>query len=137
MALTEKVVIDKIEVLENGFIQVREATVIEKDGVELTRSFGRQTLSPGQDLTGQSPKVVAIANVVWTDEVVAQYRASQAPVVARITPAGEPLLETPAEPVAPVGAVLMPPPPEPAPAEPEPAPAEPEPTPEEPVEAEE
>jgi hypothetical protein len=77
MALSEKVVIDKVEVLENGFVQVRQATIIEKDGIELARSFHRWVLTPGQDLEGQDPKVVAIAKAVWTDEVVDAYLDSQ------------------------------------------------------------
>jgi hypothetical protein len=77
MALSEKVVIDKVEVLENGCIQVRQATIIEKDGVELARTFHRWALAPGQDLEGQDPKVVAIAQAVWTDEVVDAYLDSQ------------------------------------------------------------
>ena len=74
MSLSEKTVIDKIEVLENGAIQVRQANIIEKDGKELTRNFHRHVLQPGDDLTDQDTKVVAIANVVWTPEVIAAYQ---------------------------------------------------------------
>lgn len=70
MSLLEKKVIDKIEILENGKIQVREATIIEKDGVEIHRSFHRHIVYPGQDLTDQDSKVVAVANAVWTQEVI-------------------------------------------------------------------
>jgi hypothetical protein len=76
MALTEKKIVDKMEILENGKIQVREATIIEKDGVEIHRSFHRHIIYPGQDLTGQDPKVVAVANAVWTQEVIDAYLAS-------------------------------------------------------------
>lgn len=79
MALSEKVVIDKVEVLENGFVQVREATVIEKDGTELTRTFRRWVLAPGDDLSQQDPKVAAIATAVWTDEVLEAYLESLTP----------------------------------------------------------
>jgi hypothetical protein len=75
MALIEKKIVDKMEILENGKIQVREATIIEKDGVEIHRSFHRHIVYPGQDLTGQDPKVVAVANAVWTQEVVDAYLA--------------------------------------------------------------
>jgi hypothetical protein len=78
MALTEKTIIDKIEVIENNSIQVRTATIIEKDGTELTRTFHRHVLAPGADLTNEDPKVQAIANAIWTEEIIAVYQASQA-----------------------------------------------------------
>jgi hypothetical protein len=68
-----------MEILENGKIQVREATIIEKDGVEIHRSFHRHIVYPGQDLTGQDPKVVAVANSIWTQEVIDAYLASLTP----------------------------------------------------------
>ena len=73
MALTKETVVDKIEVLEMGQVQVRTATRIDEDGTVLSSSFHRHVLTPGQDLTDQDPKVVAIANAVWTDEVVTAY----------------------------------------------------------------
>jgi hypothetical protein len=76
MALTEKTIIDKIEVIENNSIQVRTATIIEKDGTELTRTFHRHVLAPGADLTNEDPKVQAIANAIWTEEIIAAYSAS-------------------------------------------------------------
>jgi len=75
MALTKITVTDKIETLENGTIQVRTATRVLEDGAVLSSSFHRHILHPGQDLTDQDPKVVAIANAVWTDEVVTAYEA--------------------------------------------------------------
>jgi hypothetical protein len=77
MALTEKTIIDKIEVIENNSIQVRTATIIEKDGTELTRTFHRHVLSPGADTTNEDPKVQAIASAIWTEEIIAAYQASQ------------------------------------------------------------
>lgn len=74
MALTERSTIDRIEVLENGVIQVRRADIVERDGVEIAKSYHRWTLSPGQDLTGQEQRVVDIANAAWTPEVVAAYQ---------------------------------------------------------------
>jgi len=76
MALTEKTIIDKIEVIENSSIQVRTATIIEKDGTELTRTFHRHVVAPGADLTNEDPKVQAIANAIWTEEIIAAYQAS-------------------------------------------------------------
>ena len=75
MALVKKTVVDKVETLENGTIQVRTATRIDEDGTVLSSSFHRHTLSPGQDLTNEDPKVVAIASAVWTPEVIAAYEA--------------------------------------------------------------
>lgn len=84
MSLSEKKIIDKIEVLENGKIQVREATVIEKDGTEIHRSFHRHIVYPGQDLEGQNPKVAAIANAIWTEEIVQAYQAQVAANQAKL-----------------------------------------------------
>jgi hypothetical protein len=75
MAITKTTVVDQITVTENGIILYREATKIIEDGVELTKTYHRSSLTPGQDLTGQPAQVVAIANTVWTDEVVAAYQA--------------------------------------------------------------
>ena len=77
MALTEKTIIDKIEVLENNSIQVRTANIIEKDGVELTRTFHRHVVVPGADITNEDTKVQAIANAIWTDEVINAYQELQ------------------------------------------------------------
>jgi len=70
MALSKTIVVDKIEVLERGQIQVRTATVVDEDGTELSRNFHRQVLTPGDDTTGQSDRVVDIAVATWTTEVV-------------------------------------------------------------------
>jgi hypothetical protein len=78
MALTKTEVVDKIEVLENGTIQVRCATRIDEDGTVLSSSFHRHVLSPGDDLTDQDLKVSAIANATWTPEVVSAYEATVA-----------------------------------------------------------
>jgi len=74
MAITKEVVIDQITVTENGIILYREATKIIEDGKELTKTYHRTSLTPGQDLTGQPAQVTAIANTVWTDEVVTKYQ---------------------------------------------------------------
>lgn len=76
MALTERNTIDKIEVLENGIIQIRQANIVERDGTEIAKTYHRWTLTPGQDLTGQDQRVVDVANAVWTAEVVAAYAAT-------------------------------------------------------------
>ena len=75
MALEKQITIDKIEVVENGTLQVRECTNIVEDGNVISSNYYRWTLSPGADLTGQDSKVIAIANAVWTPEVIAAYQA--------------------------------------------------------------
>lgn len=65
MALTKEVVIDKIEVLENGAIQVRQATRVLEDGEVLSQSYHRHVLEKGADLTNEDPKVAAVATAAW------------------------------------------------------------------------
>lgn len=85
MALTESTEYDRIEVVKNGFtIQVRKATVIKKDGVELTRQFNRYTLNPGYlasdgtwtptDYSSEPDQVKNICNAIWTDSLIADYK---------------------------------------------------------------
>jgi DNA-binding transcriptional LysR family regulator len=78
MAITKEKVIDQITVTENGVVLYREATRIIEDGVQLTQTYHRTSLTPGQDLTGQPANVVAICNAAWTAEVVAAYQAQVA-----------------------------------------------------------
>ena len=85
MALTESIEYDKIEVVgQYKAVQVRKATVIKKDGTELTRTFERYVLHPGQldasdnlvdtDLSAQPAEVSAICNAAWTDTVKNNYK---------------------------------------------------------------
>ena len=75
-ALTESFAY-KIEVNENNSsIGVRRADIISKDSVEIARSYHRSLFNPGDDLSGQPQEVQDIAAVVWTDEVIAAYKAS-------------------------------------------------------------
>ena len=76
MALIEKQIVDLVELVQTNHIQVRTANIIEKDGTEIARTFHRHVLAPGDDVTNQDPKVQAIANAVWTAEVIAAYQAS-------------------------------------------------------------
>jgi len=76
MAITEKQIVDKVELIESNHIQVRTATIIEKDGTELTRTFHRHVLAPGDDVSGEDPKVQAIASAIWTEEIIAAFQAS-------------------------------------------------------------
>jgi urease accessory protein UreE len=75
MALEEVSVIDKIEVLELGGIQVRRKDKVLKDGVEIAATFHRHVVNPGDDLTNEDPKVIAVAEAIWTEEVIAAYQA--------------------------------------------------------------
>ena len=85
MALTETQENDKIEVVNKWNIQVRNATIIKKDGVELTRSFHRKVSTPGTldasdnlvdtDISGEDADVQAICNAAWTTQVKADYKA--------------------------------------------------------------
>ena len=76
MALTERTVEYKIEIVGDfKYIQVRTATIIEHDGVEISRSFSRHVVAPDADVSGESPEVQAIAAAVHTDEVKAAYQA--------------------------------------------------------------
>ena len=82
MALTKETVVDKIEVLEMGQVQVRTATRVLEDGAVLSSSFHRHVLSPGDDLTDQDPKVSAIATATWTPEVISAYETKMAAELA-------------------------------------------------------
>ena len=86
MALTESIEYDKIEVVgQYKTVQVRKATVIKKDGVEISRSFHRYVLSAGQlddsdnlvetDLSAEPAEVSAVCNAVWTDSIKAAWKA--------------------------------------------------------------
>ena len=76
MALTEETVQDKIEIVsEHKFVQVRTATVIKRDGVEISRSFSRHVVAPDADMSGESAEVQAIAAAVHTQAVKDAYAA--------------------------------------------------------------
>ena len=65
MALTKEIVIDKIEVLEDGAVHVRTATRIIEDGELLSQSYHRHVLQRGDDLANEDPRVVAVAEAAW------------------------------------------------------------------------
>jgi hypothetical protein len=76
MSLTKQAVIDQITVTENGTVLYREATRIMEDGLQLSQTYHRTSLTPNQDLTGVPANVAAICNVAWTAEVIAAYQAA-------------------------------------------------------------
>jgi hypothetical protein len=82
MAITKETVVDKIEVLEMGEVQVRTATVIKEDDTEVNRTFHRHVLNPrtksgdtwgDTDISGEDARVQAIANATWTSDVKSAY----------------------------------------------------------------
>lgn len=74
MALTEETIQDKIEIVGDfKYVQVRTATVIKKDGTEISRSFHRHTVAPNADISNESAEVKAICNVVHTDQIKTAY----------------------------------------------------------------
>ena len=75
MALTESTKIDQIEVVADWNIQVRQATIIERDGEFVSRTFHRWVLTPDMNISDQEQKVKDIANAAWTEEVIAAYQA--------------------------------------------------------------
>jgi hypothetical protein len=78
MALTERTEISRREVLADGQIQVRTDTIIERDGVEVSRSFHRHVIVPGDDVSGEDASVQTVANAVHTAAVIAAYEAAVA-----------------------------------------------------------
>ena len=83
MALTEETVQDKIEIVgDYKHVQVRTATVIKRDGVEISRSFSRHVVAPDADITGESAEVRAICTAVHTDAIKEAYAAHLAAQVS-------------------------------------------------------
>lgn len=68
MSLTERKVVDLIEVLENGHLQIREANIIEKDGVVVAKTFHRYVVVPGDDVSDKEQRIQDIAAAVWKQE---------------------------------------------------------------------
>ena len=78
MALAESIEYDKIEVVgQYKAVQVRKATVIKKDGTELTRSFERYVLHPDSDISAEPAEIQAVCNAVWTDAIKEAWKTYQ------------------------------------------------------------
>jgi len=77
MALTEDTIVDSIDVLPNGLIQVRKANRVFRDEVEISKSYHRHVVAPGDDLSKEDSRVAEIGAVVHTAEVIAAYKAAQ------------------------------------------------------------
>ena len=77
MSLEKLTVVDKIEVTENGTVQVRTATRIVEDGNVISQSYHRHVVAPGQDYSNEDARVQAICAATHTEEVIAAYQAAQ------------------------------------------------------------
>jgi len=84
MALTESTKIDQIEVVGDWNIQVRQATIIERDGEFVSRTFHRWVLTPDMDISDQEQKVQDICNAAWTPEVRQAYETFKAKQAERL-----------------------------------------------------
>ena len=76
MALTEDSVVDSIDVLLDGQIQVRTANRVFRDGVEISKAFSRHIVEPGMNLDNEDPRVKAVGQALHTPEVIAAFRES-------------------------------------------------------------
>jgi hypothetical protein len=77
MTLEKKIVVDMIETIENGCVQVRTCTRIMEDGEQISSTFHRHVVAPGDDYRAEDARVQAICAAVHTDEVIAAYKAAQ------------------------------------------------------------
>lgn len=76
MALKKLEVVDRIEVLENGTVQVRTKTAIMEDGVQISSTFHRHVIAPGNDYAAEDARVKAICAATHTADVVTAYKAA-------------------------------------------------------------
>ena len=76
--MLEKIeIVDRIEVIENGCVQVRTKTVITEDGKQISGNFHRHVVAPGSDYSGEDSRVQAICAATHTNDVIAAYKAAQ------------------------------------------------------------
>ena len=78
MALEKVIIVDRIEVTENGCVQVRTKTAIMEDGKQISGTFHRHVVSPGDDYSAEDARVKAICKATHTATVVTAYKAEQA-----------------------------------------------------------
>jgi hypothetical protein len=78
MALEKVQIVDRIEVVENGSVQVRTKTAIMEDGKQISGTFHRHVVAPGDDYSGEDTRVQGICAVLHTAEVIAAYKAATA-----------------------------------------------------------
>jgi len=77
MALEKVIVVDRIEIVENGCVQVRTRTSIMEDGKHISGTFHRHVVVPGADFSKEDARVQAICKATHTKDVVAAYKAAQ------------------------------------------------------------
>ncbi len=77
MALEKIEIVDRIEAIENGCVQVRTKTAIKEDGVEISSKFARHVIAPGDDYSAEDARVQAICAAMHTADVIAAYKAAQ------------------------------------------------------------
>jgi hypothetical protein len=75
MSLEKEIKIDRVEVIENGTVQVRQATIITDNGNQVSRNYHRWCITPGEDYSTQEKQVQDICKVSHTPEVIAAYKA--------------------------------------------------------------
>lgn len=78
MALEKVISVDRIEVIENGSVQVRTKTAIMENGVQISGTFHRHVVAPGDDYSTEDARVKAICAATHTADVIAAYKASVA-----------------------------------------------------------
>jgi hypothetical protein len=76
MSLEKAIIVDRIEVVENGCVQVRTKTTIKEDGVEISSKFHRHVVVPGADYSGEDTRVQGICAALHTADVIAAYKAA-------------------------------------------------------------
>jgi hypothetical protein len=77
MALEKVISVDLIETVENGSVQVRTKTAIKEDGKQISGSFHRHVVAPGDDYSAEDARVKAICSVMHTPQVIAAYKAAK------------------------------------------------------------
>jgi hypothetical protein len=98
--LNEKRAVDKVEVVINKFIQVRECVIIEKNGVEMARNYHRVSFNPLSDISKMPKEAQDIAKVVWTDQVKNAYKKEleEKALLMKSQPSSEPVVQPTPEP---------------------------------------
>ena len=84
--LTEQTIISAITILEDGQLQIRRSRRILDNGVQIAEQYHRHVLAPGDALAAEDARVQAVARVLWTPEVVTEYRRKRAEAEARLAP---------------------------------------------------
>ena len=77
MALEKIVIVDRIEALESGVVQVRTATRVMEDGKQISGTFHRHVVAPGDDYSGEDTRVQGVCKALHTAQAIAAYKAAQ------------------------------------------------------------